>query len=182
MLGESFILWAQELIVEFSYIAVFIVSTLSTSTILVPFPIYVVIFFAAGLGLHPLIVGVIAGLGSAVGEMFGYMIGLGGRYVAEGKATKSSLKAEKKNLEKTKTPKFVKKFESLFQKYGFWVIMLTAFLPFPFDFIGMLSGASKYDIKKFYIGVSIGKIAKCLLIAYAGYIAIPYLRLFLVGA
>lgn len=174
MFWENFIPWAHQLILQFSYLAVFIVSIISTSTIFVPFPIYVIIFFAAGLGLHPFMVGVFAGLGSAIGEMFGYLIGIGGRYVAE----------EKVVLEKTKkkrTSKFVRKFEKLFKSYGFWVIMITSFLPFPFDFIGILSGASKYDIKKFYIGVSVGKIAKCLLIAYAGYLTIPYVRLFLIA-
>ena len=175
MLWENFIPWAQQLIVEFSYIAVFAVSVLSTSTVFVPLPIYVVIFFAAGLGLHPLIVGILAGFGSAVGELFGYLIGLGSRYVTE----KEVVEKSKEKVVK-KTSRFVRRFEKLFEKYGFWVIVATAFLPFPFDFIGILSGASKYDIKKFYIGVSIGKIAKCLLIAYAGYLTIPYMRFFFV--
>jgi len=176
MVLETFIPWAQQLILQFSYLAVFLVSVLSSSTVFLPFPLYIVIFFAAGLGMNPLIVGLLAGLGNAIGEIFSYLIGVGGRYVAGEK------EAVKKTVKKTggKMPKFVKKFERLYRKYGFWIIMLTAFLPFPFDFIGILSGATKYDIKKFFIAVLIGKTAKTLIIAYAGYVTIPFLSVFLV--
>lgn len=166
--------WAQKLMIDFSYLAVFVVSMISTSTIFLPFPLYVIIFFAAGLGMHPFLVGLLAGLGSAVGELSGYFIGLGGRYATERKVEKK-IKAQEK-----KVPKLVKRFEGLFVKYGFWVIILAAALPFPFDFIGILSGASKYNINKFFVATAIGKIIKCLMIAYAGYLAIPYVRLLLV--
>lgn len=160
--GETFILWSKELIINFSYLAVFGLSIIGTSTIFIPFPIYVIIFFAAGLGLNPLIVGVVAGLGSATGELTGYLIGIGGRHVIEEK--------------KEKTPKMVRFFTKLFKRFGFLVIAVTSFLPFPFDFIGILSGVSNYDIKKFYIAVTLGKIAKCVLIAYAGYISVPFIE------
>lgn len=159
MFWENFMLWSEELITSFSYLGIFLVSFIGTSTIFIPFPIYVIIFFAAGVGLNPLIVGVVAGFGSATGELTGYLIGAGGRQVAE---------------VKRKVPKFVKFFTKLFEKFGFLVISITSFLPFPFDFIGILSGMSNYDIKKFFIAVLIGKALKCLIIAYSGYLTIPY--------
>jgi membrane-associated protein len=176
MVLESFITWSYQLIVNFSYVAVFAISVLSSSTIFLPFPVYLVIFFASGLGLNPAIVGILAGLGSAIGEISGYLVGLGGMYIAKEEGVEKAVK--KKRL----FSKFVKKFESLFERFGFWIIILTAFLPFPFDVIGMLSGATKYDMKKFLIATSIGKIAKCLLIAYAGYFAIPYVKMLFVAA
>jgi len=163
--GETFILWAKELIINFSYLAVFALSIIGTSTIFIPFPIYFIIFFAAGLGLNPLAVGIVAGLGSAVGELTGYLIGMGGRYMVEEK--------------KRKPHKIVNFFTKYFKKFGFAVIALTSFLPFPFDFIGILSGVSNYDIKKFYVAVAIGKIAKCVLIAYAGYVGVPFIEQFI---
>jgi membrane protein YqaA with SNARE-associated domain len=161
VLGEAFVLWANQLIIEFSYLGIFIISVISSSTIFLPFPIYVVIFFAPGIGLNPLLVGLVAGIGSAVGELTGYFIGLGGEKAIEHK--------EKKQ------PKLVKFFENLFKKYGFPVIVITAFIPFPFDIIGILSGLAEYDIKKFFIAVAIGKILKTTLIAYAGFIGLPYI-------
>ncbi len=164
MVIAEFITWAQNLIVEFSYLAVFIVSLISTSTIFLPLPIYLMIFFAAGLGLNPFLVGISAGVGSAIGELTGYFIGAGSRRVL----------IIRRHKEKSK---FVKKFTEFFKKYGFATIVVTSFLPFPFDIIGILSGVSNYDMKKFLIATIIGKTAKTLLIAYAGYYAIPYLEL-----
>jgi membrane protein DedA with SNARE-associated domain len=160
--GEAFIIWAKQLIVQFSYIAIFFVSLISTSTIFIPFPIYIIIFFAAGLGLNPLIVGITAGLGSAFGELTGYLIGVGGAKIIEEK--------RKKKLRLTEV------FTRLFKRFGFLIVVIAAFIPFPFDAIGILAGVSKYDIKKFLLATSIGKIIKCLLIAYAGYIGIPYIE------
>jgi len=159
MFWENFITWSKDLIVNFSYAAIFFVSFIGTSTIFIPFPIYLVIFFASGLGLNPMLVGIVAGLGSAVGELTGYLIGAGGRQVAE---------------VKKKVPKIVWFFTRLFKKFGFAVIVITSFLPFPFDFVGILSGMSNYDIKKFFIAVFIGKAIKCLVVAYSGYLVIPY--------
>ena len=102
-----------------------------------------------------------AGLGSALGEMTGYLIGIGGVKVIE---------------EKKKEPKFIKYFTRLFKKFGFPIVVVTALIPFPFDVIGIIAGMSGYEIKKFFIATAIGKIAKSLLIAYGIYIAIPYLE------
>jgi membrane protein YqaA with SNARE-associated domain len=172
--GEAFILWAQQLIIHFSYLAIFLIGVISTSTIFIPFPIYAVIFFASGLGLNPLAVGIISGLGMAAGELTGYLIGIGSRSVIE--------------KEEKRVPKFMKFFTELFKrKYeikinrktitidcAFWVLLFTSAIPFPFfDVMGILSGVSNYNIKKFYIAVAIGKIMKGLMIAYSGYLIIP---------
>ena len=53
------------------------------------------------------------------------------------------------------------------------MIFLAALFPFPFDIVGMMSGAAKYSLKKFFIATFLGKCLKCLLIAYAGYFVLP---------
>ena len=148
----------NQLIVEFSYLGIFAIGVISSSTIFIPFPIYAIIFFSTSLGLNPLAVGVVAGFGSAIGELTGYFIGLGGTTLA---------------IEKKKS-KWIKPIIKYFKKYGFATITVTAFLPFPFDIVGILSGMGEYDIKKFLIGTSIGKIGKCLLITYAGALLLPH--------
>jgi len=148
----------HQLIVQFSYLGIFSIAVVSSSTIFIPFPIYTIIFFSTGLGLNPLATGIIAGLGSALGELTGYFIGLGGTTLA---------------LEKKKS-RWVKPIMKYFKRYGFVTISITAFLPFPFDIVGILSGMGKYNIKKFLIATSIGKISKSLLITYAGALLIPY--------
>ena len=168
MVLETFIAISQDLIAQFSYPAIFLLSLASTSTIFFPLPIYGVIFFAAGLGLNPLLVGIVAGVGSAAGELTGYLIGAGGKHLVEEK-TNSFLKKYR----------WLKKFKNYFLRYGFPIVILTSFLPFPFDFIGILAGATNYNLKKFFLATVIGKTVKTLLISFAGSITIPYVEFFL---
>ena len=168
MVFESFIAIAQNLITEFSYAAIFITSLISTSTIFLPFPIYTIVFFAAGLGLNPLLVGITAGIGSAIGELTGYFIGAGGKHLLE-----------KKSKDFLKKHKWLENFRKLFFRYEFTIIGIAAFLPFPFDFVGILAGSTNYDVKKFLLATALGKTLKTTLIAYAGFVAIPYIELFL---
>ena len=146
-----------------SYLAVFIVSFISTSSIIipiVPFGSPFTIITAVSLGLNPFLVAIMGGTGSALGELFGYLVGMGGSAAIE--------KFEKK------TPKFLKKLERFYSNIGFWTILVFSFVPFPFDIIGVLSGASKYDMKKFLIAVTIGRIIRSMLIAYGIIYAIPF--------
>ena len=165
MVLEAIIAWAQQFVAQFSYLGVFLLSIASTSTIFFPLPLYAVEFLIAGLGLNPLLLGISAGIGSGIGELTGYFVGVGGRQVLGPKIHRE--------LKKWMA------FKELFKKYGFFVIILTALLPFPFDIIGILSGVGNYDIKKFLLATIIGKTIKTTAIAYAGFIAIPYAEIFL---
>jgi membrane protein DedA with SNARE-associated domain len=164
MVIESFVPWAQTLIIQFSYVGIFVVSLISTSTLFLPAPLYALIFFASGLGLNPFLTGIVSGVGLGLGELTGYFVGIGGRYVLEEKKRRPS--------------KLIKFFTKFFKKYGFITLVTTAFFPFPFDFVGILSGASKYNIKKFLLATIIGKTMKTLLISYAGFLAIPWAEIF----
>ena len=156
MVLETFI----NLIHQGSYFAVFIASFISSSTILVPvLPSYLPILVGIGIGLNPLLVGLISGAGSVFGDLLGYLVGMGGSATIE--------KFEKK------TPKFLKRFERFYSHIGFWVVLTFAFLPLPFDIIGVLSGGSKYNFKRFLLALIIGRTARTLLIAYGGFYALP---------
>ncbi len=167
MVFESLIVWAQQYIIEAGYFAVFAVSAVLTSTIFIGVPggSYIVILFAIGLGLNPLLIGLLAGIGSATGELTGYMIGLGSEITIE--------KYEKK------IPRIMKKLMKLFKNAGFWLVFLAALLPTPFDVIGILSGMSKYDLKKFYAATILGRIIRSLFVAYGGYLLFPQLMAYL---
>ncbi len=152
------------LIEQGSYFAVFITSFLASSTLLVPIvpiPSYAPVLIGVGIGLNPLATALLGGLGSALGELIGYFAGMGGSAAIE--------KFERR------IPKFLKWIEKFYTNIGFWVVMICAFLPFPFDIIGILSGVSKYDLKKFMIALLIGRIVRSLIIAYTGYWTVPFL-------
>ncbi|MEM5790725.1 MAG: VTT domain-containing protein [Candidatus Aenigmatarchaeota archaeon] len=162
---SGFFLW---LIKTFSYLGIFTASLVGSSTIFIPFPLDVIISFAAiGLGLHPLLVGISAGAGATFGEITGYLIGLGSREIIEEK---------KVNKKIGKTVKFLKE---LFEKHGFLILPIAAFVPFPFDIIGISAGIGNYDVKKFLLGVFVGKAIRCILIAYISYFALPQFMIWL---
>ncbi len=155
---ESFFLQTFEWIKIFSYPAIFFVSFFGTSTIFLPFPTYLLIFFSKELGLHPFLVGLSAGIGSAAGEFIGYGIGYGGRKLIKKKS------------------KWLKIAEEWFKRNGFITIFIFALTPLPDDIVGILGGIAKYDIKKFFIASLLGKTLLCLAISYLGYAVLPYFR------
>ncbi len=147
------------LIKTLSYFGIFISGFISSSTIFLPLPLYVIIVFSKELGLNIYLTIFSASLGVTIGEITGYLAGLGIR----------SLKEMKK----------IKKYEKIFRKYGFLSIFLFAALPLPFDIIGMLAGYLKYDLKKFLIAVFFGKLIKITIVAFIGTEIIEILKIFI---
>jgi membrane protein DedA with SNARE-associated domain len=73
---------------QYGYIGIFFISLLGATSVIIPIPSSVVIFILGGLSdaagnflFEPLFIAVAAGTGAAVGELSGYLIGLGGRKV-----------------------------------------------------------------------------------------------------
>lgn len=134
------------------WVSFFFVILLFSAT---PFPFFATeaIVIAAGAMADPLLVGLIAGIAGAIGELSTYFIGLGG---------------EKVIGKKNKEGKRYKKAEELFQKYGFGAVIIFAFTPLPMDLLGLIAGGLHYNLKKFFIGTLIGKIPRNILLAYVG--------------
>ncbi len=78
--STSFYYWIMDASSAFGYSGAFAVSFLGNATILVPFP-YVVVPFILGadMGYDPWFVGLVSGVGAAMGEMTGYFAGYYGR-------------------------------------------------------------------------------------------------------
>jgi membrane protein DedA with SNARE-associated domain len=133
------------------YLGVFLVSVISTSTIFLPTPLYLIIITSSSLGMNPFLVAFFSGLGMTIGELTGYFMGLGGNLII--------IKKHKKGI---------KKVEKFFKKYGFFAITTFAFFPLPFDVIGISAGIGNYDIKRFFLATFIGKFFKALLLAFVG--------------
>ncbi|MCS7123073.1 MAG: VTT domain-containing protein [Candidatus Aenigmarchaeota archaeon] len=135
-----------ELIGYLGYVGVFILSLISSSSILLPAPFYLpLITIAAIKGLNPFVTILLASIGSTIGEITSYLIGAGITAIKKWK------------LEKLK---------DLFNKYGELLIVLFSFLPF-FDVVGILSGTTKYNLKRFIFFTFVGKVLKMALIYYS---------------
>jgi membrane protein YqaA with SNARE-associated domain len=121
-------------------------------SLFVPIPYTIVIFTMGGLpGFEPLWIAVAAGLGSAVGEFSGYLIGIGGR--------------------KAISQKYRKKMDflmKLFKKFGPVAIFLFALTPLPDDLLFIPLGVMRYSLLRAFIPALIGKFFSNLIIAYSG--------------
>jgi len=148
----------EEILIGLGYFGAFLAGILSSVTIFLPTPGFVIVFGLAGF-LNPIFIGVLAGIGAAIGELVGYIIGYG---------------AEKYVLKKRKKAKdWLSKIDFYFKKYNpMAVIFIFAATPLPFDFAGIACGAIHYPPEKFFIATLAGKLVKYLIIAIAGYYGI----------
>ncbi|OQA17215.1 MAG: SNARE associated Golgi protein [Chloroflexi bacterium ADurb.Bin360] len=123
-----------------SYPAIFLISVLGNATVIFPAPSYA-IAFSGGAVLNPYGVGVAAGLGAALGELTGYLIGSSGRVIA-----KSNLHA---------------RFEALITKWGWLTIFGLSLIPNPFfDIGGIVAGMMKMPVWKFLLATAAGKVIR----------------------
>lgn len=141
-----------ELAMNYWYFGIFLIGFLSSASLFLPVPTFVLIF-ALSQTFDPLLLGIIAGAGAAVGELVAYALGYGGKELFL-----------KKHEEKLKV------IEKSFKKYHpALVIFVFAVTPLPFDIIAILCGVIKYPLKKFFLPLLLGKVIKYLFITYAGF-------------
>ncbi len=67
-----------------------------------------------------------------------------------------------------------KKGQNLFTKYGWMAILASSWIPLLGDVIPVAAGIKKYDLKKFAIAISIGKVTKSAAIVYLTSLIMPY--------
>lgn len=133
----------------YGYPGIFLLSILTNATVLIPLP-GVVFTSAMGAVFDPFWVAIASGSGATLGELSGYMAGVGGQVWLS-------------NLD------WYHRLESWISKYNHWPIILLAFFPNPlFDMAGFIAGAGKVPLWKFLLFTWIGKVAKMLLFAYLG--------------
>jgi len=130
----------------------FIALVLMTST---PLPIFSaeVMVLLAGSMADQLLVGTVAGIATAIGELTSYALGLGSqrlitRKIKEGRRYREAV--------------------VFFRRWGFLAVIVFALTPLPMDLIGVIAGGLRYNIKKFFIATLIGKIPRNILVAYVG--------------
>ena len=142
----------QELLGTFGYFGLFLAVLITSLTLFVGIPTFTYVSLAAALGMNPLLSALVAAIAGALGESPAYIIGLG----------------SKKALEK-KYSNIIQYWENLFQRYGFWAVVLVAAFPLaPDEIAGLLSGSARYDYTKFLLGTALGKFIKYLVAAYGG--------------
>jgi membrane protein YqaA with SNARE-associated domain len=150
----------ENLALQYGYFGVFLISLIGAMSIFFPVPYTVIIFTLGGLGIfEPLFIAIAAGLGAAIGEFSGYLLGVGGRKVI--------------------SERYKKKMDllvRLFNRFGPIAIFLFALTPLPDDLLFIPLGVMRYNIIRAFIPALIGKFCMNLIVAYSGRFSIQIIR------
>lgn len=152
IIGLSFLFQSQLAeLGKWGLLGIFVLNILGSATLFIPAPAIATVV-AGGLVYNPLLVAVIAAVGSAIGDMIGFGLGRSGK---EFLFKKGSFKY---NLTR-----------DLFNQFGPLIIILFAFIPNPvFDAVGVFAGIFMYPPKKFFVYILIGRFLRNLLLAFIG--------------
>ncbi len=129
------------------YVGVFLVSLITSGTVILPAP-GILLLFPAAVTYNPFLVGLVGATGSIIGEITGYMAGYGGRGMV-------------------RHGRMYDRVEKWMKRWGSWVIFVfAAFLVF--DIAGVVAGALRFPLWKFLLVGWLGKSLKCIALMLAG--------------
>ena len=151
------ILKSNNFVAKYGYFGIFIISFVSSASIFLPIP-YFILLFTFGATLNPVIFAVVAAFGASIGKTVSYIIGLGGKELLEKKYDKQ-----------------LKKFKKTFEKYNpaIWLFLIGA-TPLPDDPVVILCGMIRYDFRKYFIALFLGKLVLSLILTLAGFYSITW--------
>lgn len=141
---------------EYGYVGLFAISLISAASIVLPMPGAAAVtgagaFLDPVLGIPtPILVGLVAGLAEAIGELTGYAAGYGGSMLFRERPIYPRIKA-------------------WMRKRGILTMFLLSSFPNPIvDVAGVAAGAVHMQLRRFFIGVLAGKIFKNIYLAAGG--------------
>jgi len=127
-------------------LVLFGLAALSSATLILPAPGLALTAIAGSAG-DPITVGIVAGLGQAVGELTGYAAGWSGRSLLPDNPTTTRL-------------------SGLLQRRGLIVIFVLALIPNPlFDLAGIAAGVLRMPVLGYLAAAAGGKVIKNILVA-----------------
>ncbi|MHA1710640.1 MAG: YqaA family protein [Candidatus Freyarchaeota archaeon] len=147
----QFLDWMFQIANQLSYVGVALASFVGAVSIVFPIPYTLLIFWLGYYGWNPILLALSGGLGSAVGEFMGYLLGYCGRAAV--------------STERQRKIDFMLK---VFSRYGFITIFLFALTPLPDDLLFIPLGIMRYKFIKAFIPCLLGKVLMCYLLAYFG--------------
>ena len=142
---------------QLAYLGAFLAMLIGNATLILPVP-GLIFVFSLGHTLNPLLVGLIAGPGAALGELTGYFAGYGGSAAID-------------------DFKMYGRIKGWMEKYGLAPITVLAAIPNPlFDVAGIVAGSLRIPWWKFLVAAWLGKTIQALFIAYAGALSLGWVE------
>ena len=123
---------------NYGYLGAFLISLVGNATIILPMPA-MLLLFALGAVLNPILVGLIGAGAGAIGELTGYVAGYSGRAVAL-------------------NTRWYTRAERWMRRWGTMTIFVFSLVPLlPFDIAGMVAGVLRFPLWKFWLACFLGK-------------------------
>jgi membrane protein DedA with SNARE-associated domain len=149
------------------YAGVFLANLASTATLFIPVPGLTAaaqaLIASTSSTLSPFWVGVLGGLGMALGEITAYVAGMAAALIAKEEEIKAPSRLQ------PIVDKVTRAVNWLMAKYGMPTLFTLSVVPNPlFEVAGWTAGATRYSFWKFMGSVTPGKVCRGLLLAYIG--------------
>lgn len=161
LLVISIVIWQLEIdwkgyVKDYGYFGVFVLMLVSGMTIFFPLPSEAILAIAPNLmelssDSEISLLGFVASIGAALGEITSYYAGRWGSIVI----------AEKYEASYNRVERWMK-------KYGGPAIFVFSFTPLPFDLVGLVAGSIRFPLWKFLFYCWAGRLARALLIVHLG--------------
>ena len=138
------------------YPGAFLIMLINNATIILPAAGHALLV-AAAQALNPVLLGLVGGVGAALGELSGYVLGRTGRRVVAETGVGRQLR---------RIP-------------GRWfgsALFVFAATPLPFDVAGIVAGTMGYSVWRFLLWAGLGKIVNTVGIVVAGHYTIGWLQ------
>jgi membrane protein YqaA with SNARE-associated domain len=134
---------------KFGYLGVFVISIILNATLILPAGNFIIIAVLGGALPSATLVGLIGGLGAAIGEITGYAAGYSGREIIARRA-------------------LYKRLERWVKRWGSLIIFLLSAAPIFFDIVGLVAGVLRFPFWKFFVATWLGRTILYTVIAWAG--------------
>lgn len=146
----------EEQVQRYGYFGVFLLMFTASLTIFLPLPAEAVLAITPNImGLEGFweitILGLVASIGAALGEMTAYFAGYWGRAAIADKYQEGYRKVRR-----------------WMTRYGGAAIFIFSFTPLPFDLVGIGAGSLRYPLWKFLFFCWLGRLGRALLIVHLG--------------
>ena len=133
------------------YASIWLLAFIGAALVFAPVGALGAVCVAATVDLNPFMVALVAASAEAVGELTGYLAGMGGSSLFE-------------------RNRFYLRFKNLFSRYASLCLFLGSIIPNPFfDFLGVAAGSILFPVKRFVLIVFAGKTLKFLWVGLGCY-------------
>jgi len=124
------------------YTSIWFLAFIGAALIFLPVSALAAVCVGAAVDLNPFLVAAVAASAEAIGELTGYLAGMGGKAIFD-------------------RNRFYLRFKNLFSRYASLTLLFGSAVPNPlFDVMGVAAGSILYPVKRFLLLVFIGKVVK----------------------